>query len=203
VIKAILFDMDGVLVDSYAAWNAVVNELRTVFGMPHLAPEEFDAGWGQGLDADLETWFRGRTKQEVARLYDERFVHHLHAITAMPGAGELLGALVTRGLRLACVTNTRDYLAQRILRDHDLAAWFEVVLGGDQVPRPKPAPDLLLAALDALNCEPSEAFFVGDTGNDVAAAAAAKVELIGFRQQAGIPVTELHEILDVVAGSHN
>jgi phosphoglycolate phosphatase/pyrophosphatase PpaX len=203
VIKAVLFDMDGVLVDSYAAWNAVVNELRTIFGLPHLTPEEFDAGWGQGLDADLRTWFLGRGREEVARLYDERFVHHLHAITAMPEAREILDTLVANGLRLACVTNTREYLAQRILADHDLAAPFEVVLGGDQVPRPKPAPDLLLAALDALNCTPSEAFFVGDTGNDVAAAGAAKVELIGFRQEAGIPVAELREILDIVAGSHN
>ncbi|MHC4993406.1 MAG: HAD family hydrolase, partial [Planctomycetota bacterium] len=193
----------GVLVDSYAAWNAVVNELRTIFDLPHLTPQEFDAGWGQGLDADLKTWFRGRTREEVARLYDERFVHHLQAITTMPGARELLDALVAEDLRLACVTNTRDYLARQILEDHELAGFFEVVLGGDQVPRPKPAPDLLLAALRALDCPASDAFFVGDTGNDAAAASAAGVRLIGFRQKAGIQVSELHQILAVVTGSHS
>lgn len=203
MIKAVLFDMDGVLVDSYRAWNAVVNELREAFGLPQLTAQEFDAGWGQGLDADLRTWFLGCTREEVARLYDERFVHHLDAITTMPGAGELLTALRAAGLRLACVTNTPHGLARQILGDHDLAHFFAVILGGDQVPRPKPAPDLILAALEALGCPAKEACFVGDTANDVAAAEAAGVELIGFRQQAGIQVTDLHEVFEVVAGSHN
>jgi HAD superfamily hydrolase (TIGR01509 family) len=193
-LRAVLFDMDGVLIDSYAAWRRVVDAARLHYGLSALDDQQFARGWGQGLDADVVHWFRGRTQAELAALYEALFPAHLDAVVAMEGAAELLATLRARGLRCACVTNSAGGLARDILGRLALAPALDPILGGDEVARPKPAPDLVLEALSRLGCAADEVVFVGDTGNDAAAAVGAGVRLVGFRQEAGIPVRHLHEV---------
>ena len=66
-VRAVLFDMDGVLIDSYGAWRRVVDDARERFGRPPLDDDEFAGGWGQGLDADVVRWFTGVYQAELAR----------------------------------------------------------------------------------------------------------------------------------------
>lgn len=199
--KAVLFDMDGVLIDSFGAWRRVVDETRVHFGLPLLTDPEFAAGWGQGLDEDVRLWFVGRTKDEVGAQFHARFPDHVHAITVIDGARALLTELAAMGVRRACVTNTPAVLAADILARTGLAPLLEFTIGGDEVPHSKPAPDLLYAALDRLACGVGDAWFVGDTHNDSRAADAAGMQMLGFRQDAGLRVDAHGDILALVRRS--
>ncbi len=199
--RALLFDMDGVLIDSYGAWRRVVDETRVQFGLPLLTDPEFAAGWGQGMDADVALWFAGRSSQEVGDFYHERFPFHVEAIEAIDGAHALLESLAELGVRRACVTNTPATLAATILDRTGLSSLLEFTIGGDEVPQSKPAPDLLFAALARMGLAVPDAWFVGDTHNDSRAAEAAAMRMLGFRQDAGTRVDGHDEILALVRGT--
>jgi len=196
--KAVLFDMDGVLIDSYGAWREVVDETREYFGLAPLTDDQFAAGWGQGLDEDVRVWFQGRTKDEVGGQFHERFPAHVDAITVIEGAHAALEELRRWGVQRACVTNTPAKLAADILGRTELTPLLEFTIGGDEVPAAKPAPDLLYAALERLSLTPSDAWFVGDTHNDSSAAETAGMRMIGFRQDAGTRVDDHAAILALV-----
>lgn len=198
--QAVLFDMDGVLIDSYGAWRRVVDETRVHFGFPLLADDEFAAGWGQGMDADVALWFGGRTSAEIGEFYHQRFPHHVDAIGAIEGAHALLESLTELGVRRACVTNTPATLAATILDRTGLTPLLEFTIGGDEVPESKPAPDLLYAALERMQLRTGDAWFVGDTHNDSRAAEAAQMRMVGFRQDAGTRVDAHDQILALVRG---
>ena len=93
----------------------------------------------------------------------------------LPGAREAVEALKRSGRRLAVCSNKKVAFTRALLDSLGLAPLFDAVLGPDDVPRPKPAPDMLLAALRRLGAAPGEALYVGDMDVDVQTARAAGV----------------------------
>jgi len=168
-------------VDTFDAWVAVLDECRLRRGMTALGPGRVRACWGQGLKADCETLFPGESPEALAREYDEGFERHLEKVRGEDGVAETVRALRSAGLRTAVVTNSPAALARRILALLGLEDAFDAVAGGDEVPRGKPDPDLLVLALDRLGCPASRAVLVGDTDLDVTAARAAGVPVVGYR----------------------
>jgi HAD superfamily hydrolase (TIGR01509 family) len=173
--RAVLFDLDGVLVDSYEAWFRVVDEAARRFGAPPVSRERFDSVWGQGLDADVQNLYPGRSKAEVRAAYADAMPRHGASIRVNPEAAEGLARLRRAGLGLACVTNTQSDLAGPVLEGAGLAGAFDVVVGAREGLREKPAPDLLLAALSELRTPAADAVMFGDSRYDEEAAAAAGV----------------------------
>ncbi len=182
---AVLFDMDGVLADTFDAWVAVLDECRSRRGMAPLGPGPVRACWGQGLKADCETLFPGESPPILAREYDEGFERHLEKVRGEEGVAETVRALKGAGLGTAVVTNSPAALARRILRLLGLEDAFDAVAGGDEVPRGKPDPDLLVLALERVRCAAPRAVLVGDTGLDLEAARAARVASVGYRLDGG------------------
>lgn len=183
MIKAVLFDMDGVLVDSFEAWLVLLNATAQHFGRPPVTREGFLAVYGQSTERDVESFFPDQTVQEVDGYYEAHFHEHAQHVEAAPNAHDVLEAVKARGLRTAVVTNTAGVLARSILQELGLAA--DHVLGGDEVPHAKPAPDIVLRACELLDVSPSEAIVVGDSAYDMEAAAAAGARSVGVTGVAG------------------
>src|SRR5262245_15863054 len=69
-VRAVLFDLDGVLIDSYEAWFHVVNQAAKALGASAVTRERFQSVWGQGISADVKNLYPGRTREEVAAAYE-------------------------------------------------------------------------------------------------------------------------------------
>jgi 2-phosphoglycolate phosphatase len=171
--RAVLFDLDGTLVDSYGAIALSVNHVRRLHGLDPLPEAEVRRFVGRGVYYLLEnTVPRGSIEENVAAYR----AHHPSVIrdhtVLLPGAGEVLRLLDERGYLLGICSNkpvafTRELADQLGLMDH-----LDAVLGPEDVARPKPAPDMLRAALDRLGVAPEDTLYVGDMTIDVETARA-------------------------------
>jgi len=176
----VLFDMDGVLIDSYDAWFDLVNAARGAFGRPPIDLAAFDEGWGQGLDADAERYFPGLTAERLGAYFDAHFMDHVGRVRVMPGARETLAALRERSVPTAIVTNTPRAIASDVLSFKGLVEWIDELVGADEVENAKPAPDMVREACRRLGVEAERCLMVGDSRFDQAAARRAGVLFVGY-----------------------
>ncbi|MER8882954.1 phosphoglycolate phosphatase [Mesorhizobium sp. M0408] len=198
--KAILFDLDGTLVDSAPDIAAAVNELLAGRDLPPLRLDQVKAMIGGGIRKLVEravaasgTPLLGIALDEANRVMAPIYRRHLTGRTRlMPGVREVLTHLHLSGIAMAVVTNKPQLAAREILLHFRLTEYLGAIVGGDAVTSLKPAPDALLLALDLLQVEPRDTLMVGDSSADVAAARAAGMAVIllrgGYSQ---IPVEEL------------
>lgn len=199
-MRAVLFDLDGVLVETYSVWHALLNSFARERGYPPISDEAMAAAWGQGVDADARTFFSGTSVEELADFYNRRFVEHLDDLAVMPGASRVVAQIRAAELPTAVVTNTPSPLATELLRR--AAVEPDVLVGGTDVPRPKPAPDIVLRACELLGVPASDVAVVGDSAFDRQSARAAGAHFIGFRCDGDLRIDNLDELPDLVgAGS--
>lgn len=174
--RAVLFDFDGTLGDSYAAITASVNHVRAAHGQPPLAEAEVRRYVGRGT-AHLLTHTVPDTKleEDLARYS----AHHPSVLRSgtrlLPGAREVITALSAAGFRLGVCSNKPVAFTRELLDYLGLASRIDLVLGPEDVARPKPAPDMLQTALARLGIGPAEALYVGDMIVDIETARAAGV----------------------------
>lgn len=198
-LSALLFDLDGVIIESFHAWVAVLDECRERRGMAPLGPEPVRASWGQGILADCRTFFPGADPVELAAEYDAGFARHVDKVRAIPGALGAIEAARGAGLRLALVTNSPVALAERVLEAIGAREAFETLAGGDEVRQGKPAPDLVRLALERLGVSADAAVMVGDTDLDVRAARAAGVAVIGYGVDGDARLESLAELASKIS----
>ncbi len=199
-MKAVLFDMDGVLVKSEESWFRAVRDAGTRFRGRPVTREEFDPTFGQGTAADIPCFGLHCTVAELDAFYVDSFTSHLDAIWVNPDALPVLQAVAAKGLERALVTNTVGLLTSRILDRAGLAAELSVRATADRVPHAKPAPDLLWLALGELGVAPADAVMVGDSRFDRQAAAAAGVRFFGLGLDGAVRLESLRELLDHLPG---
>jgi phosphoglycolate phosphatase len=175
--RAVLFDFDGTLADSFGAITASLNHVRASYGLPPL-PEEVVrryVGWGlPQFMADLVP--QAPNAEAVARYREHHPTVMLTETKLLPGVAETLPELHRRGLRLGVCSNKRVEFTRRIAAAFGLAPLFGAVLGPDDVGGvPKPNPSMLLEALRRLEVSAGESVYVGDMAIDVQAGRAAGV----------------------------
>jgi phosphoglycolate phosphatase len=175
-LRAVLFDFDGTLGDSYPAITASVNHVRALHGLPPLTEAEVRRHVGRGPEHLLrQTVDRGEVTANIATYRG----HHPSVLRSgtrlLPGAAEVVRTLHGRGLHLAVCSNKPVAFTCQLLDYLDVAKYLKVVLGPEDVARPKPAPDMLLAALERLGVLAADALYVGDMTVDVETARAAGV----------------------------
>lgn len=172
--SAILFDLDGTLVDTAPDLVAALSAMRTHFNLSPLADRDWSAQVAQGGRAlvagalgDAPTIDQDRALAYFLSHYEAHLFEHS---TLYPGMVSLLDELVDHGYRLGVVTNKRHALAVPLLAQAKLATHFDVVVGGDSTPHPKPRPEPVMAACDQLGVEPGLTVMIGDDRRDIEAA---------------------------------
>ncbi|MEN8159380.1 MAG: HAD family phosphatase [Myxococcota bacterium] len=197
--EAVLFDLDGVLIDSYRVWFALLNATARDLGYPEISPTAFRECWGQGSRKDRERFFPNHELEEVERYYREHFLDHVAALEIAPGVPELFEALRARGLGSAVVTNTPRALAVTLVRRAQASP--DTVVGGDEVTHAKPAPDMVWLACERLGVEPDRALVVGDSPHDREAARAAGARFAGLGIEGDVTLATLGELVAHLPGS--
>lgn len=175
---AVLFDFDGTLIDSYAAIAASVNHVRALRELPPLAVDEVKQHVGRGPEYLLRTTVPGGILSDDLVSYRE---HHPTVVTALthllPRAEDLLGILHHAKKKLGLCSNKPRAFSEKILRHLNLADYFGVVIGPEDVPLPKPAPDMLRIAMERLDVPNEQTLYVGDMTVDIDTARAAGVRV--------------------------
>jgi len=194
-VRALILDMDGVLVFSEEAWFAVYNETLVHFGHPAIPREAFDAIYGNGTEADRAAYLPERSIEEINETYARFFERHLPKIRPNAEAPFFLSELRARGIATSVATNTTRPLAGRILALTGLIPLLDELASADEAGAGKPDPAVLHLASARLGTPLSEALFVGDSSYDEEAAARAPVPFVGFRYGRGDRVGSLLELL--------
>lgn len=176
--RAVLFDLDGTLIDSYPAITASVNHVRGLRGLPPLSVAEVTRHVGRGPSHLLRKTVGDRDVEADVAAYRDHHPGVLRELTRLlPGARETLKALHVGGRKLGICSNKPVAFTRELIAALDLAGTFDVVLGPEDVGRLKPAPDILHCALSRLGVPAGEALYVGDMTVDVETARAAGVRV--------------------------
>lgn len=176
--SAVIFDLDGTLVDSSEAIVECFDYALRQTGHSPGDPQLIRRNIGRSLERMFSLFTHGDTTPLV-RLYRERYGQIFHEKThLLPGVKETLGALSERGCRLAVATTKPRYFAEPILDRLGILPFFHAVAGGEEVTRLKPAPDLLHLAVCRLAVSTDKTLYVGDHPVDVAAARSAGIRMI-------------------------
>jgi len=175
---AFLFDFDGTLADSYAAITASVNHVRARHGLPPLPVAEVKRHVGRGPEYLLRHTVPGGDLPADLAAYRS---HHPSVMVTMtqllPGAAELVRGLHRLGKRVGLCSNKPRLFSRDLLAHLGIADCFRLVLGPEDVPRPKPAPDMLQHALRGLALPATAVLYVGDMTVDIQTARAAGVSV--------------------------
>jgi phosphoglycolate phosphatase len=213
--QALLFDLDGTLIDSSDDLTRALNAAFTEHGLGALSREQVEPLIGQGASAMIERALRTSGQCHLVADSDRllaSFSQRSHEIydlgrsstRAYPFAVEALRELKSMGVPLALVTNKGRELSIKALRKINAEPFFTAIVGGDTCARRKPDPMPLQRACELLEVEVSSACMVGDSLNDVRAARGAGIPVWcvphGYREGLSVDnlgadrIVELHEL---------
>ena len=186
-IEAVLFDMDGTLLDTAKDFYAILQNMLAQRDLPALSSEaDFRQYASRGAQAMVAYAFSLEPSDpELEPLRDEflaRYdVQHMQFTEPFPGVLQVLQQLDDAGIRWGVATNKPLRFAQPIMDGLNLSARSAVLLCPDHVANSKPAPDMLLAACEQLQLDPRQVIYVGDDQRDIDAGRAANMRTAAVR----------------------
>jgi HAD superfamily hydrolase (TIGR01509 family) len=197
---AVVFDNDGLTLDTEQAWTRAEELLFRRYGVAFTDDHKRDllgssrAVAAAKLEGHLLRPGRG------AELVDELFALVMaaldHGAPPMPGAVDLIGALRAAGTPVGLASNSPRAFVDKALRVAGLEGLFDVTVAGDEVAHAKPAPDGYLAAAAALGADPAACVALEDSRTGVAAARAAGMTVVGVPSFPGVVLDEAHVVAE-------
>lgn len=168
---AVIFDLDGTLVDSYAALTDAVNHTRLDHGYPPASDEAIRESVGEGLGRLLEQVFPNPVPPTAREVFEQRYDRVCCDLSRLlDGVGTTLDALSRAGLRMAVCTNKPTYFSRKILTHLGVAHHFRAIVGPDLAGARKPDAAHLRYTLRAAGCDAGDSLYVGDMPIDIHAA---------------------------------
>ncbi|MGH7373269.1 MAG: HAD family hydrolase [Candidatus Rokuibacteriota bacterium] len=175
--QAVVFDMDGVLVDSEPFGFEALRRVMARHGLPYTEQENAEFLGRTTLESCRTLKARHGLPESAETLADWYIEGMLELIgrapIPMPGVPEVLQRIRASGYRMALASSAEPRLIEANLAALSLRSLFEAVVSGTQVPRGKPAPDVFLAAAERLGVAPADCLVIEDSRNGLLAAKAA------------------------------
>lgn len=207
--RAVLFDLDGTLVDTGPDIAVAVNAMLGDMDRPAHDRKRIMEWVGEGAARLVQRALAGdvdgqppaaEAEQGLALFYEHYAARVCVDSRPYPHAEAVLEALRRQGTRLACVTNKPEHHTRLLLDALSLAHAFDIVVGGDTLPQRKPDPEPVRFACRALNVGEADAVYVGDSMTDCRAAAAAGVPMVlvsyGYNRGADLTQAASAAIID-------
>jgi HAD superfamily hydrolase (TIGR01509 family) len=181
--EAVVFDNDGLLLDTEEAWTRAEETLFARHGhsftIEHKRTLIGSSRAQSALKLEAMLGLAGRGEALMDELHELVMAEALHGVPARPGALELLGAVRAAGLPVGLASNSSREFVERVLSVSGLRdGQFDAIVTADEVANPKPAPDLYLSACAALGAAPERAAALEDSPVGVAAALAAGMYVV-------------------------
>ncbi|MCL2874922.1 MAG: phosphoglycolate phosphatase [Betaproteobacteria bacterium] len=195
--KAVLFDLDGTLLDTITDLTKAANLMLAEMGRSPLSQARIHNFVGRGLGDFIhrclaESGEPSAAKVDIARESFRRHYIHVNgqATRLYPGVSEVLTMLAARGKKMAVVTNKSGIFTLPLLQQFGLERYFGAFVYGDTLPVKKPDPGMICHACSLLGVKPEESLMIGDSINDslAARAAGAPVLLVKYGYSEGKPV---------------
>ncbi len=196
-IDAILFDLDGVLINSFESWYQAFSKMLQAYGKEEMSREKFEEKcWGPDLRHNLAALNLG---EDAAQRCVREQLKLIELIELFPDAEEVLHRIKTEyRLKAGLVTNTPRENVNKILEHFHLSNHFDVILTGNDVKRGKPDAEIVKKACARLNVQPEHAILVGDTKADFLAGKAAGCSVIGLgaKSAGDVHIEKLDELFN-------
>ena len=175
---AVLFDLDGTLIDTAPEFVAIGLQLRQAAGLPAIAPDTIRSSVSDGAIGMVATALGMTTTDPAFEQWRQRFLNDYEKGLGQhsepyPGLLALISTLASVGIKWGVVTNKLSRFAHPLMEKMAFDPAADIIITPDDVTHPKPHPESLILACHRLNCPPDRTVFIGDHRRDIEAGNAA------------------------------
>ena len=183
-MNTIIFDMDGVIIDSEPLHFELERELLEELG-GKITPKELQAFVGT---TDYYMWSTFKNKfniensiEEMIAMKKERFLQNIHKIDLVDNFEEFMLAVYSESYLLGLASSNNRKAVDSIIEKFNLDKYLEFIISGEEVSKGKPDPEIFLTAANKMNVKPCECLVIEDATNGIKAAKAAGMKCIGLK----------------------
>lgn len=183
MLKGIIFDLDGILIDSEPIAYSILQEMVSAYG-GHISLDDYTANYlgrtvAMGLSTIKSVFNAPETEEELMEIYLRKEQEKLiEGVPLKPGVKELLVYVKTCGYKTIVASSSIRERAENILKSYDILKYFDDMVFGCEVPKGKPHPDIFLKACEKMGIQPHEAIVIEDSEAGIEASYSANITTI-------------------------